>query len=130
MTSSYRFLVHRIFQQQAEAFLERNSAFWDSFLGQCRKACADPFKAGKPLQRVGIEALRGKICRLWVGGPNKYRFIYIVDPVRKMILPVLLTLEVKGRIDYDKLPWEEYAEKIYEDLVQNNMDAFKILRLS
>jgi len=130
LTNPYRLLVHYTFQQQADAFLERNPSYWNSFVNQCRKACADPFRAGKPLQRVAIETLRGRIYRLWVGGPNKYRFIYIVDPTRQIILPVLLTSEVRGHIDYDKLPWGEWANKIYEDLVQNKTNAFRFWKLA
>lgn len=129
MANPYRFLVHRIFQQQADEFPEQNPSQWKSFQDQCRKACADPFRAGKPLQRVPIQALQGKIHRLWVGGPGKFRFIYIVDPHRKIILPVLLTLKLRGQINYDKLPWGEYADKIYEDLTQNNWSAFQIWQL-
>ena len=129
MRNPYKLLVHRTFKQQAEAFLERNPSYWGSFINQCRKACSDPFRVGKPLARVGLEALKGRIYRLWVGGRNKYRFIYIVDRAREAILPVFLSREVRGRINYDKIPWEEYANQIYDDYVQNNISAFAVWRL-
>lgn len=129
MSPLYRFLVHHIFQEQAETFLERNRSYWGSFINQCRKACADPFNAGKALERVAMPELRGRIFRLWVGGRNRYRFIYIVDRPREAVLPVFISLEVRGRLNYDKIPWQEYANQIYNDYMQNITDAFKVWTL-
>lgn len=126
MSKSYRFLVHRIFKQQAEAFLDLHPSHWSSFTDQCRKACADPFKAGIPLQRVAFEELKGKIYRLWVAGPKGFRFIYLVDRATETILPVFLSLKNRPYIDYGKLPWQEYAREIYDDYAQNNIGAFRI----
>ncbi len=72
------------------------------------------------------EELRGRIYRLWVAGPRGFRFIYLVDRATETILPVFLSLKARPYIDYGKLPWQEYAREIYDDYVQNNIDAFKI----
>lgn len=128
MTKPYRFLVHRIFKEQVELFLDQNISYWNSFVDQCRKACSDPFKAGSPFGRVSHEALRGRIYRLWVGGPSRYRFFYLVDQATETILPIFLSIESRGRINYSKIPWKEYANEIYSDYVQNNASAFEVWR--
>jgi len=125
----YKFLVHRTFQEQIDSFLEMNASVWGSFIDQCRKACADPFNTGKPLARVGHPALRGRIKRLWVGGPGRHRFIFIVEKSKQIILPVYLSLQLRKDIDYDKIPWEEYADKIYNDFVKGNTEAFHFMNL-
>jgi hypothetical protein len=113
----------------AEAFIETNPSLWSSFVDQCRKACADPFRAGKPLARVGHKALRGRIRRLWVGGPGGHRFFFIADKAKQVILPVYLSLEVRKNIDYDQVPWEQYASEIYSDFVKGNIQAFHFMNL-
>ena len=129
MTLPYRLLVHHIFQEQMDAFIEACASHWGSFIDQCRKACADPFRVGKPLERVGHQALIGRIRRLWVGGPGGHRFIFIVNKAKEIILPVYLSLESRKDIDYDSIPWEEYANAIYDDFVKGNMEAFHFMSL-
>ncbi len=95
MAPPYKFLVHHNFQEQMDAFLENNMSIWGSFIDQCRKACSDPFKAGKPLKYVAYKVLRGKIRRLQVGGRKGHRFIFIVYRPKEIILPVYLSQEIK-----------------------------------
>ena len=130
MSKPYRFLVHRMFKEQVEIFLTQNISYWNSLVAQCRKACSDPFNAGTPFGHVSHEALRGRIYRLWVAGPNRYRFFYLVDRSTETVLPIFLSLEFRGRIDYSKIPWEKYANEIHSDYVHNNASAFEVWRLS
>jgi hypothetical protein len=37
---------------------------------------------------------------------------------------IFVSSEVKAKFDYEKVPWEEYAAEIYEDLVKGNMEKF------
>ena len=63
-------------------------------------------------------------------GCHKYRFFYLVDRSTETVLPIFLSLEHRGRIDYTKIPWEEYANEIHSDYVQKNASAFEVWRLS
>ena len=38
---------------------------------------------------------------------------------------VFVSSEVRAKFDYDKVPWDEYAAEIYEDLVNGNMEKFR-----
>ena len=125
--------MHVTFQEQMDSFLktyiETKPSMWHSFQDQCRKACADPFNVGKPLERVGRQALIGRIRRLWVGGRSGHRFIYIVHGSQKLIVPIFLSKEIRRDIYYDSLPWAEYADRIYDDLINGNTQAFHFMAL-
>ncbi len=117
--------MHNIFLEQSLAFADRNSANWNAFHTQCKKACIDPTNAGEILHGIAIPALKGKIYKCWVGGPQRFRFVYIFHSGLKVVLPILITLELRSRIDWDKLPWQEYADRIYSDFVKGKPAAFQ-----
>lgn len=127
MKSPYRFLVHETFLQQSLEFAERNRHspnYINAFHTQCKKACVDPTNAGELLHGIAVPELKGKIYKCWVGRRG-FRFVYIFHSGYKVVLPVLITLELRSRIDWDKLPWLEYSERIYSDFVSGNLDAFR-----
>jgi mRNA-degrading endonuclease RelE of RelBE toxin-antitoxin system len=130
LPQSFRFLVHTCFQEQLDRFAEDNIDAWSSLLTQIKKARSDPFRAGKAMHDILIKKLQGRIYRLHVKGPRGFRFIYLVAPQQHIVMGVFVSSEVKAKFDYSKVPWEEYATKIYEDLINNNMDNFKELKLS
>lgn len=105
--------------------MDRNLAYWDALHTQCKKACLDPANAGRLLHGVAIPELTGKIYKCWVRGPRGFRFVYIFHSAHKVVLPVMVTLELRSRIDWDKLPWQQYSERIYSDFVKGNLDAFQ-----
>jgi len=37
---------------------------------------------------------------------------------------IFVSSEVKSKFDYEKVPWDEYADEIYEDLVCGNIEKF------
>lgn len=125
MKSPFKFLVHQTFLEQSLAFVDRNSAYCDAFRTQCKKACVDPVNAGELLRGIAIPELKGKVYKCWVGGPRKFRFVYILHSGHRVVLPVLITLELRSRIDWDKLPWQEYSERIYSDFINGNLAAFQ-----
>lgn len=125
MKSPFRFLVHRTFLEQSLAFADSNSEYLDSFRTQCKKACLDPANAGELLRGVAIPQLKGKVYKCWVGGRRRFRLVYIFHSGYEVVLPILITLELRSRIDWDKLPWQEYSERIYSDFIQGNLAAFQ-----
>lgn len=125
MKPPFKFLVHDTFREQCLAFAERNLAYWNAFHTQCKKACLHPAEAGEILHGIAIPELKGKIYKCWVGGPRKFRLVYILHSGYKVVLPVMITLELRTRIDWDKLPWHEYSERIYSDFIKGNVDAFQ-----
>ena len=124
MKSPFKFLVHHTFLEQSLAFADRNSAYLTAFRTQCKKACVDPVNAGELLRGVATPELKGKIYKCWVGR-RRFRLVYILHSGYKVVLPVLITLELRSRIDWDRLPWEEYSERIYSDFIKGNLDAFR-----
>lgn len=125
MSRSFRFFVHTVFQEQLDRFVTASLDAWPSLLTQIKKARDDPFYAGKPMHDIPIRKLQGRIYRLHVRGPEGFRFIYLVDPDRRIVLGIFVSLEVKTKFDYDSIPWHEYAAQIYDDLVNGNIDEFK-----
>jgi len=102
----------------------KNPTVTESFLKQCEKASADPFKAGKSMGGLPRE-LQGSVYRLWIKGPKGFRFIYVVHRELKIVMGVFVSADPRSNFDYNKVPWLEYAEKIYEDLTAKNMKQFE-----
>jgi hypothetical protein len=78
--------------------------------------------------------LHGKVFHVHVSGyhiPSRkgYRLIYVVEHKSKIILPVFLSSVLKSQFDYEKVPWQEFAEKTYKDLCEGNLSAFTELKL-
>jgi len=107
------------------AFADCNTKYFSAFRTQCKKACLDPTNAGELLRGVAVSELKGKIYKCWVGGPRKFRLVHIFHSSYKVVLPVMITLELRSRIDWDKLPWQETADRIYSDFVNGNLNAFQ-----
>ena len=125
MQSQYSFLVHKTFLKQSEAFADRNFKHWNAFRTKCRQACLDPTNAGEILHGIVLPQLKGKVYKCWVGGRREFRFVYLFHSGCKVVLPVLITLELRSNIDWDKLPWQEYADAIYTDFTKGNHNAFQ-----
>ena len=98
-------------------------------ISQIKKAQNDPFKAGKTMHDVPIKKLQGRIYRLHVKGRRGFRFIYLVDRRRQIVMGIFVSTEVKSKFDYEQVPWEEYAAEIYEDLVNGKIENFNELVL-
>jgi len=65
----------------------------------------NPETAGEALKYLSPH-LAGKIKRLWVGGPKKYRLIIIVHREEKIIEVCFLDPRLRGKLNYKTLPLE------------------------
>ncbi len=81
-------------------------------------------ESGKMMKEVRDPELVGLIWRSYVGGNNGHRLIYIYLPERKIVLPVYLSPETRPNIDYNKIPWNDIAESIYNDFENKKYEAF------
>ena len=68
--------------------------------------------------------LRQKVYRLWIGGPEDFRFIYYVDQKQKLVLGVYISLVPKAQFSYDKTDWDEILTEIMTDLEKGDMNKF------
>lgn len=68
--------------------------------------------------------LRHKVYRLWIGGPEDFRFIYYVDQKQQLVLGVHISLVPKAQFSYDKVDWDEILAPIMRDLEKGDMDKF------
>jgi len=84
----------------------------------------DSPNVGKMMRDLKNEDLKGVIRRTYVGGPERHRFIYIYNGPKNLVLPVFLSKEPKRDFDYDKVPWEEIAEEIYNDFINKKYNKF------
>lgn len=131
MSSKYRFLVHDIFQSQLDDFIESHSKSLKSLVSQIQSAVSDPLHSGKPLSGVQNSKLRGCIRRYHVSGRRGFRLIcLIVNSSRKVVLGIFLSGNKRPSINYNKIPWEQYATEIYNDLINSRMDRFKEYRIA
>jgi len=121
----FTFLVHDTFLKQCLEFSDRNPDYLDAFRTQCKKVCLHPVNAGELLRGVAMPELKGKIYKCWVGGRRKFRLVYVLHSGYKVVLPVLITIKLRSRIDWDKLPWQQYSERIYSDFIKGNLSAFQ-----
>lgn len=82
------------------------------------------------MRDIPIKKLQGRIYRLHIRGRRGFRFIYLVDQSKQIVMGIFVSTEIKAKFDYEKVPWDEYAAEIYEDLVNGNMENFTELILS
>jgi mRNA-degrading endonuclease RelE of RelBE toxin-antitoxin system len=125
LSSKYRFLVHVTFQIQLDAFIGKHEGSIKSFISQVQSAVSDPLNSGKPLKDVKNSKLRGSIRRYHVGGREGFRLITLMNSTQKAVMPVFISDNLRANFDYDKIPWEEYAQQIYDDLINSKMENFR-----
>lgn len=128
MTQSCELLVHLIFKDQINSV---KSSYPSSKQSQIERQITtvlfkikDSPNSGKMMRDVKNEELRGVIRRTYVGGPEGHRFIYIYNGPKNIVLPVLISKEVKRDFDYEKVAWEQIAEEIYNDFIKKKYDKF------
>jgi mRNA-degrading endonuclease RelE of RelBE toxin-antitoxin system len=131
LPSKYRLLIHSSFQQQTDAFMEQHPDSWDDVVSQFKKIITNPLQS--PMHNLPPH-LNGKVFHVHVAGLNVpsrkgYRLIYVVHGGQKIVLPVFLSLVIKSQFDYEKVPWLDYAEKIYKDLSEGHLSAFTEINL-
>lgn len=121
---SYRFIAHREFRKQHEAFVERNPDLVKALLTQYKKAMVNP-TVGKIMHGIPLDELQGRLRILYVGSKKKHRFVYFFFPEQGVVLPAWLSPVPRNKLDYDKLEWLECADEYCDDLMQGNQDAFE-----
>lgn len=128
MVHSYVLLLHDIFKNQCYDFvgsfpesqqLKINKQITTSLL----QIKSNP-SSYKPLIEVRDKRLQGIIRRIYVGGNQRYRLMYLYFPNKSIIIPIFISEELRKNFDYDQAPWEEYADRIYNDLIDGNDAAF------
>ncbi len=125
MSSSFRFLAHRVFRDQVENFDRAHRDARKALRKQFEKAAADPFNAGEAMRDVPTADLQGRILKTWVKGRGGYRFLYIALPERRVVMGLFVSSVRRSELDYSKFPWESWADQIYKDLLGGNLDAFE-----
>lgn len=123
-TISYRFIAHREFRKQHEAFVKDNPRLVNALVTQYKKAMVNP-AVGKAMRSIPLEELRGRVRRLYVGGKKKYRFVYFFFAERQVVLAAWISPMPRTKLDYDKLEWLETAEEYCTDLIEGNVEAFE-----
>lgn len=69
--------------------------------------------------------LRDRAYRLWIRGPAGFRYIYLVDREKRVVLPVFVSLNPRRRFDYDQADWEGLAQAILQDLMLDHIEQFE-----
>jgi mRNA-degrading endonuclease RelE of RelBE toxin-antitoxin system len=105
--------------------MEKHEDSLKSFIDQVRSAVNNPLNSGRPLKGVKNSKLRGSIRRYHVGGRGGFRLITLMNSTQKVIMGVFISDDLRSNFDYDKIPWEEYAQQIYDDLINARMEKFK-----
>ena len=69
--------------------------------------------------------------RYHVSSRRGFRLIcLIVNSSRKVVLGVFLSSNIRPSINYNKIPWAQYATEIYDDLINYRMDKFIEYRIA
>jgi len=122
LSSSFKFLAHDSFLRNLKEFRQKYSKFEKSLLANLQRAQSEPF-SGKALHSLP-KKLRQKIYRLWIGGPEDFRFIYYVDQRQELVLGVYISLVPRAQFSYDEVNWDEILTEIIDDLDKGRMDKF------
>jgi len=126
LTAPRRFIVHESFLRQHKEFVDNHPELEAELLSQYRKAFDDP-SAGKPMKRIPLEELQGKVFRLRIGGRQRYRLVYVYSKEHGVILPAWISPVARRDLNYDREPWLEYAQECSRDLAEGNTQKFKNL---
>jgi len=62
-----------------------------------------------------------------VGGNTGRRLFYITNSEERVVLPFFLS-DIKARLDYDKVGWEEMGRKVWEDYTAGRLERFVRLK--
>lgn len=101
---SYRIVWHKVFRYQYE-HLPHNSLLKRQVDKQLEVIETNPETAGKAIKYLAPH-LAGRIKRLRVGGPKKYRMIIMVHREEKVVEVCFIHPRLRKDIDYDTVPLE------------------------
>jgi len=128
LTNSFNLLIPKSFEEQCiQAIKQYPTSKKQKIIKQIDTALAkirsDPC-SGKMMREIANPRLRGAIRRIYVGGNEGHRLIYIYLPKKPYIIPVFLSLEIRANLNYNKVSWKEIANDIYEDFTNKRYDNF------
>lgn len=101
---SYKIVWHKVFQYQY-GHLPSNSLLKRQVDKQLEVIKKNPETAGVALKHL-LPHLAGRIKRLVVGGPKKYRMSILVHREEKIIEVCFIDPRLRGELDYKTLPLE------------------------
>lgn len=93
---------------------------------QIEKACADPFRAGEPMRHLPPH-LQGYLYKLRIRGPRGFRMIYFIHREKSIVLGTYISQIKRKNFNYNKAPWLESANEIYDDYTTGNISKFKLI---
>jgi hypothetical protein len=120
----FRFLAHDAFDDQCVEFLLTHPELSEQLATQLKKSVASP-DSGRCLHEIPLAALQGKLFRLWVGGPQDYRYIYLFDSKPGVVVPVYISQVPRKKFDWDVGRFLQDASQIADDLEKGNTARFK-----
>jgi len=123
-----RLLVHNEFLTQYLRFQVEHEDASESLATQVQRSRDDPASRGR-LGLILNPRLEGRLYKLWVAGPQGYRYVYFHDPVAMVTLPIFLSLEPRKDFNWDSAPFAEVAERIVSDFDQGCWDNFSEIKV-
>ena len=124
MNWPFRLFVHDACYEQISAFLaEARGSDQRALFTAFRKICADPYRAGSPLQGLP-QPIAGRVYKIWVGGRRGYRMVYLVHPPASIVVGILFSVVRRSQFDYDDADFASPALAIANDLQQGRIDRF------
>ncbi len=125
MSVSYKFLAHKLFQENINQFRNANPRSEKALLVVLERARSNPF-SGKPLRTLPKD-LQQKVFRLWIGGRSGFRLVYYVDREKGYIMGIYLSTVVRSKFDWEKSPWLKITWRILRDYSAGRYEKFAIL---
>ncbi|MCK4817672.1 hypothetical protein KA005_18025 [bacterium] len=104
--TSYKVVWHKVFRYQYQN-LRQGSLLKRQVAKQLEVIQKNPETAGAALKHLPSH-LAGRIKRLKVGGPKRYRMIIMVHREEKIIEVCFVDPRLRGKLDYKTLPLEVF----------------------
>jgi len=130
--TNYKVILHERLDKQFAEFRKENTQHSNALDKALEKLGADPRGAGGLLQGISQPELQGRVYKLYVGGPRRYRLIYFIPPPSERVpfcpvIPLYFSQVLRGRLDYSKLDLDRVGEDIVADFKANNYSKFRVL---
>lgn len=132
---TYELLAHESFQEQFAQFQVDCAGFGDDLIYQLKVIQANPFaQDSRTMHEISDPDLVQKVLRRWVGGPDDYRLIFVVERQKQIALPAFVSLVPKAQFDYATAQWKgsswlALCQQVAADLAAGNTQQFRRLRL-
>ncbi|MBI2875107.1 MAG: hypothetical protein HYY09_08455 [Firmicutes bacterium] len=130
-----RVVAHISFLEQYTLVVQSYPVVKKSLDKQLEKAGASPHSSGELMHSVAHPSLRGKLYKVWVHGPGLpkhkgHRLLYLLYKRDQgddgSVLPFFISPRPRTTFNYDQFPWQQYAEEIYQALIEGRQEEFVI----